>query len=105
MAPMDCVDYDGPASGLANRMSTRCGLPVKKLGARPGSLGSYAGVDRRIATVTVELPGDASRWGTSWERIGPALLEAMKNGRGDRLLTDGSSQVDESCNWRGLKAK
>jgi len=58
--PLNCIDYDGPAQALAARMAQYCDLRVKKLGARPGSLGSYTGEELRIPTITVELP--TSRW-------------------------------------------
>lgn len=60
--PLACVNYDGPAEELARRMSHACGLPVRaSVGyATPGSFGSYAGVDREIPTITLELrPGRA----------------------------------------------
>lgn len=41
--PAACVDYDGPAADLAAVMAEAGDLKIKKLGARPGSLGSYAG--------------------------------------------------------------
>ena len=103
-SPLECVDYDGPAMGLANRMARRCGLPVKQLGARPGSLGSYAGLERRIATVTVELPAEKSGWAVSWEHMGPALLEAMKGGRAGGVLVE-TPEVDGGASWRGVRAK
>ena len=60
--PLACVNYDGPAEELARRMSHACGLPVRaSVGyATPGSFGSFAGVDRGIPTITLELrPGRA----------------------------------------------
>lgn len=77
--PIACVDYDGPAESLARSMAAAADLPVRKLGARPGSLGSYAGVDRAIGVVTVELPGAASRWSDEelWRRYGPMMLESL----------------------------
>jgi len=33
--PLNCIDYDGPASDLARAMGAQCDLPVQKLGARP----------------------------------------------------------------------
>ncbi|MEO1998335.1 MAG: M14 family zinc carboxypeptidase, partial [Planctomycetaceae bacterium] len=79
--PLQCVDYDGPAAGLAEDMSSRCGLPVKKLGSRPGSLGSYAGLSLGIPIVTFELPR-AARDQTSqqlWEKYGSALVTAVEH--------------------------
>lgn len=55
-APLACVDWDGPAEALARAMSAANGLPARKVGyATPGSFGSWAGVDRGIPTVTLEL--------------------------------------------------
>lgn len=77
--PLNCIDYDGPAEALAEHMAQYCYLPVKKLGSRPGSLGSYAGVDRKIPIITLELPRNAKSMGTSelWARYGRALLAAI----------------------------
>ncbi len=78
--PLKCVDWDGPARELAEVMSRASGLPVKKLGAKSGSLGSYAGVERHIPTITLELPAPASRLSGEaiWKRYGQALLEAIR---------------------------
>lgn len=75
-----CIDYDGPAWRLANAMSAKCGLPVMRLGPRPGSLGSYAGVDLGIPVITLEI-GQKMKTeadGTElWKRYRDALLEAI----------------------------
>ncbi len=77
--PLQCVDYDGPAKELATSMSNFCPLPVKKLGSRPGSLGSYAGVTLGIPTVTFELPGNAATQPDEllWRFYGEALIQAV----------------------------
>jgi murein peptide amidase A len=77
--PLACVDYDGPAGELATAVSRACGLPIRKLGALPGSLGSYAGLEKQIAIVTVELPKTATVLGASelWRLYGQALLVAV----------------------------
>ncbi len=81
--PLACVDYDGPARDLAAAIATASGLPVRKLGARPGSLGSAAGVDRKIPIVTLELPpGNAGGEGPLWRTYGDALLAAITHGDG-----------------------
>ena len=53
-----CVNYDGPAELLARTMARRCGYPVRAdIGyATPGSFGTYAGKERGIPTITLELP-------------------------------------------------
>ncbi len=81
--PLACVDYDGPAQMLAATMSRACCLPVEKLANSkpyPGSLGTYAGVDKGIPIVTLELPGDVSSWSREqlWTVYGAALLEAVR---------------------------
>ncbi len=74
------VDYDGPAEALAEAMSRASGLRVKKLGASPGSLGSYAGVELKIPIVTLELPKRVSKWDKAalWKVYGPAMIEAVR---------------------------
>ena len=52
-APLGCVDYDGPAADLAERLSRASGLKLRKIGAQPGSLGSLMGEDEHIPTVTL----------------------------------------------------
>lgn len=78
--PLGCVDYDGPAGVLAHAMARSSDLPVRRIGARPGSLGSWAGVDRGIAVVTLELPGSASRSSREelWDDYGAMLLRAIR---------------------------
>lgn len=79
--PLQCVDYDGPAKELAKVMSEHCPLPVKKLGSRPGSLGSYAGVTLGIPTITFELPRNAAGQSPEflWRFYGEALIQAVRH--------------------------
>jgi protein MpaA len=65
--PLACIDYDGAARDLAQAMSGAGNLPVRKLGARSGSLGSYAGL-------TLGIPAP-----TLWRRYGPLLLTAIRH--------------------------
>jgi protein MpaA len=78
--PLNCVDYDGPGLELAEAMSQACGLPVRKLGCRAGSLGSFTGEDLGIPTITLELPGDATHVSgeTLWRQYGRAMLAAIR---------------------------
>ena len=52
------INYDGPARQLAHEMAKKNGYPVTDhIGyPTPGSLGSYAGRERKIAVITFELP-------------------------------------------------
>jgi len=73
-----CNNFDGPAGGLARLMAAQNGYPVlANIGhPTPGSLGSWAGIDRGIAVLTLELP--QSRPGAEcWDRNRGALLEAI----------------------------
>jgi len=82
--PLSCIDYDGPARDLAEAMGRTTGLPVKKLGARPGSLGSYVGLTLGIPIITLELPGAASRFSAdrNWAKYGNMLLAFIRHGEG-----------------------
>ena len=51
-APEGVVDYDGPKDG-PHRLGR---LYLNLIGTYPGSLGNYAGIQRRIPVVTIELP-------------------------------------------------
>jgi len=73
------INFDGPAREIAERFSAATGLKVKNSSSfapTPGSLGSWAGRDRGIALLTIEiLKGtDPQR---EWERIKTALLAAI----------------------------
>jgi len=78
--PLGCVDYDGPGEGLAAAISGECGLPVRRLGARPGSLGAYGEQVRRIPIVTLELSqSDVDADGPQlWATYGRALIAAIR---------------------------
>ncbi len=70
-----CNNYDGPAKRIASAMARRNGYPVAgDIGyPTPGSLGTYAGVERRIPTVTLELPSHHSPK-RCWQDNAKALL-------------------------------
>lgn len=75
----DSLDYDGPGKDLAEHMASRCNLSVKKLGARPGSLGSFAGETKGIPIITMEML-KVGTWLSDvelWARYGNALLAAI----------------------------
>ena len=55
--PYKIVNYDGPAKELAEKISNIIGYPVEEsIGySTPGSFGTYAGVERQIPTITLEM--------------------------------------------------
>ncbi|MCD8378487.1 MAG: DUF2817 domain-containing protein [Candidatus Gastranaerophilales bacterium] len=60
--PYRIVNYDGPAAELAECISDITGYPAEKsIGyPTPGSFGTYAGVERNIPTVTLEMDEEES---------------------------------------------
>lgn len=64
-APLNVTDYDGPNSLTLDRFpkeyvhacyQLRNQLKAKSTGFFPGSLGNYAGIEKGIPTITLELP-------------------------------------------------
>lgn len=57
-----CNNFDGPGNQLAHAMHKHNGYPVtESIGyPTPGSFGTWAGVERNIPTVTLELPSHHS---------------------------------------------
>lgn len=55
--PYKVVNYDGPASEIAEKISEIINYPAQKdIGyPTPGSFGTYAGIERNIPTITLEL--------------------------------------------------
>ncbi|MEI8128652.1 MAG: DUF2817 domain-containing protein [bacterium] len=56
-APYKVVNYDGPAQEIAEKISEIIDYPVQQeIGyPTPGSFGTYAGVEKNIPTITLEL--------------------------------------------------
>jgi hypothetical protein len=78
-----CNNFDGPGEEYALRLADRNGYPVTpSIGyPTPGSLGAWTGVERRIPTVTLELPSLASEK-RIWHDNGEALLDLCLHPRG-----------------------
>jgi protein MpaA len=77
--PWAIVDWDGPGQPLAQHMAWHTIHPEKRIGARPGSLGSHAGVDLQIPIITWELPGKAHELSPErlWHFYGRSLVAAI----------------------------
>ncbi|MCR5261452.1 MAG: murein peptide amidase A [Candidatus Gastranaerophilales bacterium] len=69
-APYRVVNYDGDAKQQAEEISKLTGYPVEEdIGyATPGSFGTYAGKERQIPTITLELPEDKTD-GDLWREV------------------------------------
>jgi hypothetical protein len=74
----ECNNFDGPAEYLARAMSAENGYPVvASLGACRGSLGNWAGVDRDVPIITLELPRNEPG-PEAWARNRSALVLAVR---------------------------
>lgn len=71
------INYDGPAKELAKRMAMHNNYRVSdSIGyPTPGSLGTYAGVERNIPIITLELPPVGID--EAWEQNREALLDVI----------------------------
>ena len=71
-SPLGCYDYDGPSSNFdalviwMKKVSRKNGLPFRRYQVFPGSLGNYAGMERRIHTLTLELPSSLPQKGAEY---------------------------------------
>jgi len=74
----ECNNFDGPAEYLARAMGDANGYPVvASLGACHGSLGNWAGVDREVPIITLELPrGEPGS--EAWARNRSALMLVIR---------------------------
>jgi hypothetical protein len=60
-------------------MAAKCKLPAKRVGSRPGSLGSFVGLTLGKSIITMELPEDAGMDGEKlWKDYGEALIAALR---------------------------
>jgi protein MpaA len=73
-----CNNFDGPADWLATVMAESNGYPIRPTMGypTPGSLGSWAGIDRKIPVVTLELPRKLDGE-SAWRQNRDALLGAI----------------------------
>jgi murein peptide amidase A len=73
-----CNNYDGPAEPIAKVMSQYNGYQVTATMGypTPGSLGSYAGIDKQIPIITLELPRSVAG-PKAWEQNEAAIFAAI----------------------------
>lgn len=73
------LNFDGPAREIAQSFSATSGLPIREsqsFAATPGSLGSYAGRDRGIPVLTIEVR-KGSKPEVVWEQLRTAIIGAV----------------------------
>jgi protein MpaA len=72
-------NYDGPAKGLADVMAKHNGYPASpNIGyPTPGSFGSWAGIDRQLPVITLELPS-RQPGPEAWEANREAVLAFIR---------------------------
>jgi len=81
-SPLNFFDYDGPSSNLYSfekwmeQAYKDINYPYKKFGFYPGSLGNYAGHERNIFTLTLELPSSDPKRGLEYfQEFQPLILK------------------------------
>jgi len=77
-SPMRCINYDGPAEEIAIEMAKYNKYPIRSnIGYEtPGSFGTYAGKERGIPTITLEVPSVSGE--RAWIENKDALIAAIK---------------------------
>lgn len=83
-SPLGLYDYDGPSSDLdsfarwLDSVSRETNHPIKKFGYFPGSLGNYAGNERGIFTLTLELQSSDPRKGKEYfGKFQPVIMKYL----------------------------
>jgi protein MpaA len=84
-SPLNFFDYDGPSSNLNSfeqwmeKISKEENYPWKKFGYYPGSLGNYAGHERNIFALTIEMPTSDPRHGSEYfHKFQPSILKFIQ---------------------------
>jgi len=83
-SPLGIYDFDGASTSLdsfekwLDAISKETQYPLKRLGYYPGSLGNYAGLERAIFTLTLELPTSAPEKGLEYfQKFLPAIQKFL----------------------------
>lgn len=68
-APYKVVNFDGPAKEIVQKIAELTSYPIQEdIGyPTPGSFGTYSGIERKIPTITLELPENETDE-TLWEQ-------------------------------------
>ncbi len=83
-SPLGRYDYDGPSSDLDDfvqwlkKSSGENHFPLRRYRVFPGSLGNYAGMERKIHTLTLELPSSIPKSGPDcFDQFRKTLVEIL----------------------------
>jgi protein MpaA len=89
-APLSMLDYDGPDDKktrshqeafdlLVTMGKSAGGYKIRQFRTYPGSLGQWAGVERKIPTYTLELPSsDYQKTEKFWQQLRPAIIDVIE---------------------------
>ena len=58
--PLNGIDYDGKSKELAEYLSEKSDIRIKRLGSRSGSMGTYLGLALKKQVITLEIPSQYS---------------------------------------------
>lgn len=104
-SPLGFYDFDGPSADLDSfeqwleKISKETNFPLKRNGYFPGSLGNYAGHERKIFTLTLELASsEPSRGNAFFQQFQTAIVKfinlRLMNSQNLRLsLSDGKESA------------
>jgi protein MpaA len=111
-APLGFLDYDGPGDGRPKMLTTTqvrakrlvTAISEKSRNYRvvdytfyPGSLGNFAGQERHIPTVTLELETtEPSKLETYWDQFLPGIMQAVRYPFLSQKELDAGSSTDAS---------
>jgi protein MpaA len=118
-APLGFLDYDGPGEGQKPQALTDTELKAKKLVTAvseksgnyrvidynfyPGSLGNFAGNERHIPTVTLELEStEPKKLDLYWRQFQPGILQAIRypfHAKGESSVRDGATASPFSAQY------
>jgi protein MpaA len=88
-------NYDGPAESLAKILSKNNGYPIlKTMGySTPGSLGTWAGIERHIPIITLEVPRCRTPQ-QCWQENDRALIAFIRNNNENTRFAESDDRLE-----------
>jgi protein MpaA len=109
-----CVEYDGPAAEVAHAMAAHNGYPLKEeMGyPTPGSFGTWAGKERDIPEITLELPDHQpgqKLWPEHRDALIAAIVFGLDNQQGRQRPKNDYPEAADDGGWgepvKGLRCR